>query len=226
MESNNKKEENNQKSFEEVLNSILEEMGNVLNIKSADIPNIDLYMDQVLSFLDEKLNYTRRSTDDGEEKIFTKTMINNYAKNNLLPSPVKKKYSKEHMMTLIFIYYLKNFLSINDVYTLINPITEKYFSGEGSIKFDEFYDSILDIGGERIELLKKDIQDKFEASNACFSEYEGEEGDYMRLFLLICLLSYDVFIKKMLIEQLIDEVRISEEKTNNNTKKADKKKNK
>lgn len=48
----------------------------------------------------------------------------------------------------------------------------------------------------------------------------------MRLFLLICLLSYDVFIKKMLIEQLIDEVRISEENTNNNTKKADKKKNK
>ena len=75
MESNNKKEDNNQRSFEEVLNSILEEMGNVLNIKSADIPNIDLYMDQVLSFLDEKLNYTRRSTDDGEEKIFTKTML-------------------------------------------------------------------------------------------------------------------------------------------------------
>ena len=87
MESNNKKEENNQRSFEEVLNSILEEMGNVLNIKSGDIPNIDLYMDQVLSFLDEKLNYTRRSTEDGEEKIFTKTMINNYAKNNLLIFP-------------------------------------------------------------------------------------------------------------------------------------------
>ena len=224
MESNNKKEEYNQKSFEEVLNSILEEMGNVLNIKSGDIPNIDLYMDQVLSFLDEKLNYTRRSTEDGEEKIFTKTMINNYAKNNLLPSPVKKKYSKEHMMTLIFIYYLKNFLSINDVYTLINPITEKYFAGEGSIKFDEFYDSILDIGEERIELLKKDIQDKYEAANESFPEYEGEEGDYMRLFLLISLLSYDVFIKKMLIEQLIDEVRHSEENTN--TKKADKKKSK
>ena len=224
MESNNKKEENNQRSFEEVLNSILEEMGNVLNIKSGDIPNIDLYMDQVLSFLDEKLNYTRRSTEDGEEKIFTKTMINNYAKNNLLPSPVKKKYSKEHMMTLIFIYYLKNFLSINDVYTLINPVTEKYFGGEGSIKFDEFYDSILDIGEERIELLKKDIQDKYEASSAAFPEYEGVEGDYMRLFLLISLLSYDVFIKKMLIEQLIDEVRHSEE--NNSTKKADKKKNK
>ena len=225
MESNNKKEENNQRSFEEVLNSILEEMGNVLNIKSGDIPNIDLYMDQVLSFLDEKLDYTRRSTEDGEEKIFTKTMINNYAKNNLLPSPVKKKYSKEHMMTLIFIYYFKNFLSINDVYTLINPITEKYFAGEGSIKFDEFYDSILDIGEERIELLKKDIQDKFEASNKSFTEFEGEEGDYMRLFLLISLLSYDVFIKKMLIEQLIDEVRHSEEE-DSNSKKTDKKKSK
>ena len=224
MESDKKKEENLQESFDEVLNSILEEMDKILNIKSDDIPNIDLYMDQVLSFLDEKLNYTRRSTENGEEKIFTKTMINNYAKNNLLPSPVKKKYSKEHMMTLIFIYYFKNFLSINDVATLINPITDKYFEGEGSIKFDELYDSILDIGEDRIALLKDDIQDKYQASRDAFPEFEGEEGDYLRLFLLISLLSYDVFIKKMLIEQLIDKVRKSNEE--NSSRKSDKKKSK
>lgn len=224
MESDKKKEENLQESFDEVLNSILEEMDKILNIKSDDIPNIDLYMDQVLSFLDEKLNYTRRSTENGEEKIFTKTMINNYAKNNLLPSPVKKKYSKEHMMTLIFIYYFKNFLSINDVATLINPITDKYFEGEGSIKFDELYDSILDIGEDRIALLKDDIQDKYQASRDAFPEFEGGEGDYLRLFLLISLLSYDVFIKKMLIEQLIDKVRKSNEE--NSSRKSDKKKSK
>ena len=107
MGSNKKKTEVESKSFDEVLNSILSEMDSILKIKSDEIPNIDLYMDQVLSFLDDKLNYTRRNSADGEEKIFTKTMINNYAKNDLLPSPVKKKYSKEHMMALIFIYYFK-----------------------------------------------------------------------------------------------------------------------
>ncbi|MCR5847536.1 MAG: DUF1836 domain-containing protein [Lachnospiraceae bacterium] len=207
------------RDFDEVLNSILSEMGSVLNIKSGEIPNIDLYMDQVLSFLDEKLNYTRRNSASGDEKIFTKTMINNYAKNDLLPPPVKKKYSKEHMMTLIFIYYFKNFLSINDVQTLVNPITDKYFDGNDDIKLSEIYDSILKIGEERISLLSHDIRDKYEASMKSFKEIEGEDGDYLRLFLLISLLSYDVFIKKMLIEQLIDEVRKNEKESLSDKKK-------
>ncbi|MBO4310883.1 MAG: DUF1836 domain-containing protein [Lachnospiraceae bacterium] len=226
MSSNKKDDKNEPKSFDDVLNSILEEMDNVLNIKSDDIPNIDLYMDQVLSFLDDKLNYTRRSTQDGEEKIFTKTMINNYAKNDLLPSPVKKKYSKEHMMTLIFIYYLKSFLSINDVYTLINPITEDYFNGKGSINFEDVYDYILDVGEQRIGLLRKDIQEKYKASLESFSDVEGEEGEYLRLFLLISLLSYDIFIKKMLVEQLIDEIRITQKEKVEENSKSDKKKGK
>ncbi len=211
MGSKNKPKEYTERSFDEVLNSILDEMDRILNIKSNDIPNIDLYMDQVLSFLDEKLDYTRRNTDSGEEKVFTKTMINNYAKNHLLPRPVNKKYTKEHMMTLIFIYFFKSNLSINDVYSIINPITDNYFDGHGEITFDEMYDEILRIGEERIGLLRNDIQDKYRASMETFSEIEGEEGEYLRLFLLISLLSYDVFIKKMLIEQLIDEVRKKEE---------------
>ncbi len=226
MGQNKKEKEINPRSFDEILNSITEEMDKVFNIKSDDIPNIDLYMDQVLSFLDDKLNYTRRNTSDGEEKIFTKTMINNYAKNDLLPSPVKKKYSKEHMMALIFIYYFKSFLSINDVQTLINPITDNYFEGNGSIKFEDIYDSILDKGEERIGLLRKDIQDKYKASLETFKEVEGEEGEYLRLFLLISLLSYDVFIKKMLIEQLIDEVRNSETVKESENTKTEKKKGK
>ena len=211
MGSNKKKTEVESKSFDEVLNSILSEMDSILKIKSDEIPNIDLYMDQVLSFLDDKLNYTRRNSADGEEKIFTKTMINNYAKNDLLPPPVKKKYSKEHMMTLIFIYYFKNFLSINDVQTLINPLCEGYFNGNGEIKLSEIYDSILEKGDERIGLLSKDIKDKYLASMETFFFFVGEEGEYLRLFLLISLMSYDVFIKKMLIEQLIDELRKKEE---------------
>ncbi len=153
-------------------------------------------------------------------------MINNYAKNDLLPSPVKKKYSKEHMMTLIFIYYLKSFLSINDVYTLINPITEDYFNGKGSINFEDVYDYILDVGEQRIGLLRKDIQEKYKASLESFSDVEGEEGEYLRLFLLISLLSYDIFIKKMLVEQLIDEIRITQKEKVEENSKSDKKKGK
>ena len=99
----------------DLLNSILESLERVKYISPEDIPNIDLYMDQITTFMDSRLHSSARNP--GEDKILTKTMINNYAKNNLLPPPVKKKYSKEHVLLLIFIYYYKGILSINDIQT-------------------------------------------------------------------------------------------------------------
>ena len=106
----------------DMLNSILESLSRIDYIHPGDIPNIDLYMDQVTTFMDSQLASTKRYEDD---KILTKTMINNYAKNNLLPPPVKKKYSKEHVLILIYIYYFKNILSIKDIEALLKPLTEK-----------------------------------------------------------------------------------------------------
>ena len=93
----------------DMINSILSSISRIDYIKPEDIPNIDLYMDQVTTFMEEQLAATKRYGDD---KILTKTMINNYAKNKLLPPPEKKRYSKEHVLMLIFIYYFKNILSI------------------------------------------------------------------------------------------------------------------
>ena len=79
-------------SIEDLLNSIVESLDRIDYIKTEDIPNIDLYMDQVTTLMDSKLKHATRYPE--EDKILTKTMINNYTKNNLLPPPVKKKYSK------------------------------------------------------------------------------------------------------------------------------------
>ena len=86
----------------DMLNSILEMLSQIDYIHPGDIPNIDLYMDQVTTFMDKQLASTKRYEDD---KILTKTMINNYAKNHLLPPPVKKKYSREHVLLLICLLY-------------------------------------------------------------------------------------------------------------------------
>ena len=79
----------------DLLNSILSSLSRIDYIRPESIPNIDLYMDQITTFMDTQLAASKRHPDD---KILTKTMINNYAKNNLLPPPVKKKYSKEHIL--------------------------------------------------------------------------------------------------------------------------------
>ena len=99
--------------IKELMSGILKDMSALNYIKPGDVPNINLYMDQVTTFMYEHLHDTKRTTDD---KVLTKTMINNYAKNNLLPSPVKKKYSKEHIYILTFIYYFKNILSISRLF--------------------------------------------------------------------------------------------------------------
>ena len=72
----------------DILNSILASISRIDYIKPEESPGIDLYMDQVTTFMDEHLASSKRRRED---KVLTKTMINNYAKNNLLPPPVKKK---------------------------------------------------------------------------------------------------------------------------------------
>ena len=101
---------------EDLITEILNSFARLDYIKPEEIPNIDLYMDQVTTFMDSRLASSRRYDSD---KILTKTMINNYAKNKLLPPPVKKKYSRNHMLMLIFIYYFKNLLSINDIQKIL-----------------------------------------------------------------------------------------------------------
>ena len=93
------------KTNEERLTDILNRLDSISYIKLDRIPEIDLYMDQVTSFMEEHLKKAKRNPED---KALTKTMINNYAKNNLLPPPVKKKYTKEHMIMLLFINIEKN----------------------------------------------------------------------------------------------------------------------
>lgn len=92
--------------YTKLLGSILKNMALMDHIRPSEIPNIVLYMDQVTSFMNDHLQSSRRFEDD---KILTKTMINNYAKNKLLPPPIKKRYSKEHLFVLVFIYYMKGF---------------------------------------------------------------------------------------------------------------------
>ena len=74
-----------------LIESIMASFDRLGHMKIEDIPNIDLYMDQVTTLMEENLRQSTRYP--GEDKILTKTMINNYAKNDLLPPPVKKKYT-------------------------------------------------------------------------------------------------------------------------------------
>ncbi len=187
----------------DMLNSILSSISRIEYVRPRDIPNIDLYMDQVTTFMEEQLRSTKRHEED---KILTKTMINNYAKNNLLPPPVKKKYSKEHVLVMIFIYYFKNILAIKDIETLLNPVTEKYFDTGEEINMTSIYEEICRLEKSRIDTLQKDVARSYNSAIESFPDADEEDRDYLQIFSFICSLSFDVYVKKLLIEKLIDEL--------------------
>lgn len=188
----------------DILNSILDSLDHVDYIRPDTIPNIDLYMDQVTTFMDEHFSSTKRYSED---KILTKTMINNYTKNNLLPPSVKKKYSREHMLLLILIYYFKSILSIRDIETVLEPLREKYFSGDNDLKLADIYKEVCEMEKTRIEPMKSSVKEAYEKSRSAFSDIpEGADQDELKLFAFICSLSFDVYLKKMMIEKIIDEL--------------------
>lgn len=194
---------------DDLLNSILESLDRIRHIEVEDIPNIDLYMDQVTTFMDEKLKNSLRNP--GEDKILTKTMINNYAKNNLLPPPVKKKYSREQVILLIFIYYYKGILSINDIQTLLNPLTDRFFQKEG-FDLTDIYTEVFSLEEENVNRLKEDVIRKFQDAQATFQYAPEKEKDFLQFFSLICTLSFDVYVKKLLIEKMLDEFKPATDK--------------
>jgi DNA-binding transcriptional MerR regulator len=192
-----------EKTVREFMESLLDDIKNIDYILPEDIPNIALYMDQVTTFMDEQLAASKRHEDD---KILTKTMINNYAKNDLLPPPEKKKYSREHVLTLLFIYYFKNFLSINDIQSILNPITDRYFGNKNGFNMQDVYNEIFELEHEESQKVFKDLGKKYIRSNKAFQDFPEEDQDLLHAFSFICMLSYDVYIKKMIIEQIIDDL--------------------
>lgn len=208
-------------SNEEYVRKILKELKKLDYIRPEEIPDIHLYMDQVTTFMDEHLKESKRFQDD---KMLTKTMINNYTKNNLLPSPIKKKYSKEHMLLLIFIYYFKNILTISDIQSIFGPLTERFYGVDKEISLEEIYKEVFSYEQDQVDALTRDVIRKFKNAEHSFDSVESEEDrEFLVTFTFICLLSFDVYVKKMMIEKLIDN-HLSERFPSKNGKTTESKK--
>lgn len=184
------------------LHEVMKHFVKITYIKPEDIPDIPLYMDQITSLMDAKLKSCKRHPDD---KILTKTMINNYTKNKLIPPPVKKKYSKEHLILLIFVYYMKDFMSINDIAKLLRPLEDGHFQKEDGLSLSDVYERVTSYVKGQTDYMSRDLYHRWKVARQLFEDAEGADKEYLDVFSFICLLSFDVYVKKQLIEHLIDE---------------------
>ena len=188
--------EKTDKEFQE-LKKHIRELIRLDFINPDEIPGMELYMDQLTRYMDKHLGSTLR---DESDKALTKTMINNYTKNKLIPPPEKKRYSRKHLILLIYIYYLKNVVSINDIRRILGPMIENDFSEDDII---EMYDSIFEM--EKLQYFNTEAS-VIKSSQIVDKKLPDNDDEYLKKMAFIYLLGYDIFMKKRLMEKLIDEL--------------------
>lgn len=189
-----------------LIDSMMASLSRCSFIKSNEIPDIDLYMDQVTTFLDDRLKASTRDKNV-DEKVMTKTMINNYAKNEVIPAPDKKKYSKDHMLLLIFIFYYKSFLQINDIKELLDPISENFFNSEDGFGVEDIYNEVFGNMDVQLKDIIADVEGKYDMASASFANAPEEQQEYLKKFYFVCKLGADIFLKKLIIEKVVDSFK-------------------
>ncbi len=188
-------------SFIEKLQGVIGEVTSTDTIEITDIPNIDLYMDQVTTFMEESLKSYKRYTDD---KVLTKTMINNYAKAKLFPSPIKKKYTRNHLMLLVIIYHLKSILSINDIKRLLAPVTNTIKGSERCEPLEtvyRYFTALQKFNKDNI-LINVEVQKKFFEREDIASLKNKEE---VVLILTVLLVAIQANTEKRIAEKILDK---------------------
>jgi predicted DNA-binding protein YlxM (UPF0122 family) len=171
------------------------------NINLDDFPEIDLYMDQVMQLFESKLSYTKRNYDD---KVLTKTMINNYAKGNLLMKIKNKKYTKNHLILMGLIYNLKGALSLTDIKTILTPIVES-FEKHQEYPLNDIYQSFLDVYDLNLDELKNSSNTIHENINKLVNNKDDVTGDYKEKLLLICAYVSMSNLYRRMSERIIDD---------------------
>ena len=103
-------------------------------------------------------------------------------------------------------YYFKNILSITDIQHLLTPLTEKYFNSSEGMNLQDIYNEVFSFEKDQADRLVKDILEEYKKSFTAFSDAPKEDKEFLHLFSFICMLSFDVYVKKLLIEKLVDDI--------------------
>lgn len=185
----------------ESLDKLVEEIMSAKDINLTEIPCVDLYMDQVTTFFNEKLKSLKRNDED---KILTKTMINNYTKGKILMPAKNKKYTNEHMILLTLIYNLKQIISIGDINTVFDSIINIKAPKATSLSLEDLYNNFLDIKEVQNAEFARDIDKDMELIKDKIKEIKKEDVELVELISMVLLLINKANMQKRMAEKLID----------------------
>lgn len=189
------------------IQDMIDKLGLDNQITLEEIPQIDLYMDQVIQLFENKFSSSKRNE---EEKVLTKTMINNYAKGKLFFPIKNKKYSKEHLILISLIYQLKGILSINDIKETLFKVNEKTIMNQFNL--DGFYESYLHVANKNIENFRLDVVEKsIEVKKEIELLEDADKGDLQKILMIASLVNMSNLYRRA-AEKLVDEISITQKR--------------
>lgn len=169
--------------------------------EGKSIPNIDLYIDQMVSCLNSELSLYSK---DGEGPI-TKGMVSNYTKHKMIPGPEGKRYTKDHCIFMLLVYYLKGCFSMDQVRRLMHPILTNYSSEwDDSVDIQAYYGKIMEEVRRSEENFGRELQDSMDGIKKFLSD-RGSDDDISEIILLITTLIMRSNEERFLAEKLLDE---------------------
>ncbi|MBC3886882.1 DUF1836 domain-containing protein [Acetobacterium paludosum] len=190
---------------EQSLKTAITELELTKHMELSSIPNISLYMDQLTTLFDQNLSHKKRHPED---KLLTKTMINNYTKNKLLKPAEKKKYTRDHIILMVLLYELKQISSMDDIEALFSMIPAQ----EDPQYLDALYQTYLDCDDQLLADFPAEVQSIFSAvkektTPSISGEWLNEEDIEKTNTLLTALLLFQTGVHyKRLGEKIIDEL--------------------
>lgn len=170
------------------------------------LPEMDLYMDQVISYLDKKLEPLETSSLDPQ---ITPFMVNNYVKANLIAAPNLKKYSREQIGYLFAVCSVKQILSMSDIKMLFE--TDKVIYPEK----DKLYSFFHDVHSEITKSVDKQVSLRYSVIKKRYEEdlengVSDAEATYRANLAYIAFkLAIEAQVSKTIADRFIQEIGTS-----------------
>ena len=177
----------------ERLYGIAKDAVNEAELTSRDIPQIDLYVDQILNLVSTKL---REGSERYHDRLLTKTMINNYSKDGIITAIKGKKYNREQIMQILTVYSLKNTLSIGEIKRIL---AGAYADGD----FDEA--ALTEIYDRHLKIKSENKDYALEALDAIIERNSLDIDSDIDYISTICALSSLSAQLKNIAQAMIDE---------------------
>lgn len=171
-------------------------------ISGKNFPDMELYIDQMVKYLNNELMIY----GDGENGPITKAMISNYTKHKMLPRPVGKRYTKEHLIFCSLVYYLKGCFSMDEIQRLMKPLLKNYTSDwDDKIDIESMYKEIIAF----VQKTEADLPSRMDKQMSDIKKFldnrDAADDDTSELMMFITSLIMRSNAERFIAQKLLDE---------------------